>query len=181
MNLYYLDEAGFSLALPVTYTWSRCGSHNRLRVPTRWGSHGRLNLIGALSWMDKRLHFELLEGSVTSDRVIHFIDRLTRNATCSRVSVVVLDNAGFHKSAKVQAEQPSWETRGVFLRFLPPYCPHLNPIEGLSKRIKAFLLPRRCYDSLAQLRQAVVEVLDVLGAINVNSTVGSAYSDPHNE
>ncbi len=30
------------------------------------------------------------------------------------------------------------------------------------------------YDSLAQLRQAVVEVLDVLGAINVNSTVGSA-------
>ncbi len=125
MNLYYLDEVGFSLALPVTYTWSRCGSHNRLRVPTRWGSHGRLNLIGALSWMDKRLHFELLEGSVTSDRVIHFIDRLTRNATCSRVSVVVLDNAGFHKSAKVQAERPSWETRGVFLRFLPPYSdPH---------------------------------------------------------
>lgn len=174
MSLYYLDEVGFSLSLPVTYTWSRRGSHNRLRVPTRWGSHGRLNLIGALSWGDQRLHFELLEGSVTSERVVHFIERLTRDATCSRVSVVVLDNAGFHKSAKVQAERPGWEERGVFLRFLPPYCPHLNPIEGLWKRLKAFLLPRRCYDSLAQLRQAVVEVLDVLGAINVNSTVGSA-------
>ena len=98
--MYYLDEVGFSLALPVTYTWSRRGSHNRLRVPTRWGSHGRLNLIGALSWEDQRLHFKLLEGSVSSERVIGFIDRLTRDATCSRVSVVVLDNAGFHKGSK---------------------------------------------------------------------------------
>lgn len=38
LTLYYLDEIGFSLALPLTYTWSERGSANRLRVPTRWGS-----------------------------------------------------------------------------------------------------------------------------------------------
>ncbi len=34
----------------------------------RWGSHGRLNLIGALAWgKEKRtLHFELVEESVKS-------------------------------------------------------------------------------------------------------------------
>jgi 3-hydroxyacyl-CoA dehydrogenase len=62
-----------------------------------------LNLVGALSWPDKRLHFELLEGSVTSERVIAFITALTKNAKSGRLSVVVLDNAGFHTSKLVRA------------------------------------------------------------------------------
>lgn len=174
MTLYYLDEVGFSLALPVTYTWSRRGSKNRLRVPTRWGSSGRLNLIGALSWSDKRLHFELLEGSVTSERVIAFVTALTKDAKAGRVTVVVLDNAGFHISKLVQAARQVWEERDVFVRHLPPYSPHLNPIEALWKRLKAFLLPRRRYASVAELRHAVLEVLALLGALQVNSCLGGA-------
>lgn len=143
-------------------------------MPSRWGSQGRLNLIGALSWPKRQLHFELLEGSVTSERVSSFIEALTRNATGERVTVVVLDNAGFHTSGKLQAKRPTWEKRQVFLRHLPPYCPHLNPIEALWKRLKAFLLPRRCYGSVAELKQAVLEVLDLLGAVRVNSYVGGA-------
>ena len=165
---------GFSLSLPITYTWSKRGSRNRLRVPTRWGSSGRLNLIGALSWQDQRLHFNVLEGSVTSERVVAFIEALTGDATAERVTVVVLDNASFHTSGKVKAARPGWEERSVHIRHLPPYCPHLNPIEALWKRLKSFLLPRRCYDSLAQLKQAVLDVLDLLGAVRVGSSVGGA-------
>lgn len=165
---------GFSLALPVTYTWSRRGSNNRLRVPTRWGSSGRLNLLGALSWSDKRLHFELLGGNVTGERVIAFITALTKHAKAGRVTVVVLDNAGFHVSKLVQAARPLWEERDVYLRHLPPYSPHLNPIEALWKRLKAFLLPRRLYGSVADLRRAVLEVLELLGAVQINSSVGGA-------
>jgi hypothetical protein len=36
------------------------------------------------------------------------------------------------------------------------------------------LLPRRCYDSATQLKQALLEVLHLLGAIRVNSSVGEA-------
>lgn len=174
MTLYYLDEVGFGLALPITYTWSKRGSRNRLRVPSRWGSHGRMNLIGALSWHDQRLHFDVVAGSVTSDKVIAFVEALTEGACAERVTVVVLDNAAFHTSAVVSKQRAVWEQKNVFLRHLPPYCPHLNPIEALWKRLKAFLLPRRCYDSLAQLKQAVFEVLNLLGAIRVHSSVGSA-------
>lgn len=170
LTLYYLDEVGFSLALPVTYTWSKRGSANRLRVPTRWGSQGRLNLLGAFSWRDRRLHFDLVQSSITSEHVIAFIDALTRNATSERVTVVVLDNAGFHISGKVRAMRPAWAVRGAFLRYLPPYCPHLNPIEALWKQLKAFLLPRRCYGSIAELRRAVLEALDLLKASRVNSS-----------
>lgn len=169
-----MDEVGFGLSLPTTYTWSQRGSRNRLSVPTRWGSSGRLNLIGALSWQDQRLHFDLVESSVNSEKVIAFVEALTEDATEEHITVIVLDNAAFHTSAVVKKQHAVWEQKNVFVRHLPPYSPHLNPIEALWKRLKAFLLPRRCYDSLAQLKQAVLEVLDLLGAVRVHSSVGGA-------
>ena len=42
----------------------------------------------------------------------------------------------------------------------PSYCPHLNPIEGVWRRLKGFLMPRRFYDSLAELKQAVLSALE---------------------
>ena len=176
MTLLYLDEVGFSLALPVSYTWSKRGLKNRLRVPMRWGSHGRLNLIGALAWGKERrtLHFELVEQSVKSEHVVAFIDALAENAVGNQLTVVVLDNARFHTSTQVKEKRSLWEDRGVFLRYLPPYAPHLNPIEALWKHLKSFLLPRRCYAAVAQLKQAVLEALYLLGAIRLNSNVGEA-------
>ena len=164
------------MALPVSYTWSKRGSRNRLRVPTRWGSQGRLNLIGALAWgKEKRiLHVELLEESVKSAHMVAFIDELARNAPADHLTVIVLDNASFHTAASVRERRQGWEEKNVLLRYLPPYAPHLNPIEALWKHLKCFLLPRRCYDSVTQLRKAMLEALDLLGAIRVNSSVGEA-------
>ena len=160
----------------MSYTWSPRGTKNRLRVPTRWGSQGRLNLIGALAWgKEKRtLHFELVEESVKSEHVVAFIDELARNAPPERLTVVVLDNASFHTAASVKERRPGWEEKNVLLRYLPPYAPHLNPIEALWKHLKGFLLPRRCYDSVARLKQALLEALNLLGAIRVNSSIGEA-------
>lgn len=170
MRLGFLDEVGFSLALPPTYTWSPRGSRHRLRVPTRWGSHGRINAIGVL-WRGEEdaLWYRLLEGSITSVEVIEFLEGVAASCTPESLTVVVMDNAGFHKSKLVQQKRPSWEERGLFLRFLPPYCPFLNLIEGLWKRLKAFLLPRRCYASVTDLQQAVVAAFALLGAVEVSS------------
>jgi putative transposase len=46
-------------------------------------------------------------------------------------------------------------------------CPHLNLIEGVWKRLKGFLMPRRYYDSLAELKQAVLNALRLLGAVEL--------------
>ncbi|PTA68608.1 hypothetical protein C8263_07400 [Deinococcus arcticus] len=40
----------------------------------------------------------------------------------------------------------------------------LNHIEAVWRRLKGFLLPRRCYDSVAQLRDALCVALTALGA-----------------
>ena len=70
--------------------------------------------------------------------------------------VVVLDNAPFHTAGAVEERRPGWEAKGLRLCYLPAYCPHLNLIEGVWRRLKGFLMPRRFYDSLAELRQAVL-------------------------
>ncbi len=62
----------------------------------------------------------------------------------------------------------------MFLGYLPPYAPHLNPIEALWKHLESFLLPKRCYNAVIQLKQAVLEALHLLGVIRVNSSVGKA-------
>ena len=157
---------GFGLALGTTYSWSPSGRKTTLKVPTRWSSHGRLNLVGALEVYGTKqtLCYEALETSVKSTTILAFLDRLADTCSPDGLSVVVLDNATFHRAKAVQEKRADWERKGLYLRFLPPYCPHLNLIECLWKRLKAFLLPRRFYDALKDLRAAVTQALGLLGA-----------------
>ena len=75
---------------------------------------------------------------------------------------MVLDNVRFHKAANIKAKEPQWQAKGLFLRYLPPYSPQLNPIEALWRVLRGFLLPRRLYDSLKDLKEAVFSVLATL-------------------
>ncbi len=56
--------------------------------------------------------------------------------------------------------------------------PHLNLIEGVWRILKGFLMPRRFYDSLAELKQAVLHGLRLLGAVEVQCQVGDTYMSP---
>ena len=46
--------------------------------------------------------------------------------------------------------------------YLPRYSPHLNPMEGVWRRIKGFLMPKRFYPTVVELRAAVTQVLRLL-------------------
>ena len=82
--------------------------------------------------------------------------------------VVVLDNAPFHKAGAIQEARAGWEAEGLRAAYhLPAYCPHLNLIEGVWRRLKGFLMPRRFYDSLEELNQAVLSALRLLGAVEL--------------
>jgi hypothetical protein len=51
-------------------------------------------------------------------------------------------------------------------------CPHLNLIEGVWRRLKGFLMPRRFYDSVAELKEACMGALRMLGAVEVQCSLG---------
>ena len=97
-----------------------------------------------------------------------YLDALSEEAERGRKPVVVvLDRAPFHTAGAVREARAGWEAKGLRLYYLPSYCPHLNPIEGVWRRVKRFLMPRRFYDSLAELKQAVLSALNLLGAVEI--------------
>lgn len=139
-------------------------------MPTRRGNAGRLNLLGTLSLWDaeETLEYCLLEGNCHKSDVVAYLDALAKQAEqTTTFTVIVLDNATFHRAKEVQAKRDGWEAQGLYLRYLPSYCPQLNLIEGVWRRLKGFLMPRRYYNSLADLREALLAALALLQAVNL--------------
>ena len=89
-----------------------------------WGAKGRTNVIGALlggalltvSLFSTTINTQIFGAWVIQD----LIPKLPQN------SVVVMDNASFHKGADMIK---ALEDAGHTLLYLPPYSPDLNPIE----------------------------------------------------
>jgi putative transposase len=120
-----------------------------------------------LDFAADKLLYRDLEGSCDAIKCEAFLERLAEQADPRGLTVVVLDNARFHKAQNIKAKEAVWQAKGLFLRYLPPYSPQLNPIEALWRVLKGFLLPRRLYASLKDLNKAVLSVLTTLGAISV--------------
>ena len=122
---------------------------------------------------DERLEYRMLEGSCDPGEVLLYLDALAEKAQREDEScVVVLDNAPFHTAGVVREREEEWEARGLVLYRLPAYCPHPNLIEGVWRRLKGFLMPRRFYDSVADLKQAVLRGLRLLGAVEIQCSLG---------
>ncbi len=135
----------------------------------------RVNLIGTLrvEGGNERLQYRVVEGPCRTGEVVGYLDALAGEAEDSRKeTVVVLDNAPFHTAKAVKERRPVWEAKGLRLYYLPAYCPHLNLIEGVWRRVKGFLMPRRFYDSVSELKQAVLHALRLLGAVEIHIQLG---------
>jgi len=71
---------------------------------------------------------------------------------------VFLDNARYHHAGLVQdwLVQPG---RRIKLHFIPPYCPHLNPIERLWGIMHKHLTHNKCYASYREFAEAALQFL----------------------
>lgn len=95
------------------------------------------------------MEYRVLEGSCDREEVLGCLDALAERASPAKPCMVVLDNAPFHTAGVVREREAAWEARGLRLYRLPAYCVHLNLIEGVWRRLKGFVMPRRFYDSVA--------------------------------
>lgn len=75
-----------------------------------------------------------------------------------RVIHVFLDNARYHHAASVR-EWLAEPGRRIKLRFIPPYCPHLNPIERLWGLMHRNVTHNRCYPAFADFCNATLAFL----------------------
>ncbi len=77
----------------------------------------------------------VFEGSCTTEVVDAYFGKVLLPAI-PKNSIIVLDNASFHKSPSTQKLV---ESAGCKLLFLPPYSPDLNPIEHIWSAFKRSL------------------------------------------
>jgi transposase len=132
--IIYLDESGFEPDYPQEYAWSArgqavYGERSSQRRP-------RQNLLAARQ-VDALLAPMIITGSVTADVFeVWLAEHLCREL--SAPSVLILDNARFHRPDVVRAIA---EAAGHRVLFLPPYSPDFNKIEhdfAALKRILAY-------------------------------------------
>ncbi|AST08045.1 IS630 family transposase [Anoxybacillus flavithermus] len=96
--------------------------------------------------------------------MIHDFLRLLKEKYVGRFTVLVLDNARIHHANMVQAFLDGEEGNAFHFIFLPPYSPHLNPIERLWKWMKDEVIANVLHQgqndiarSIARLEQYVLQ------------------------
>jgi len=95
----------------------------------------------------------LYTGTMNSELFNHYLEHCLL-PELEQGTVVIMDNASFHKS---ELTEQLIKDKGCRLLFLPPYSPELNPIEKiwavLKSQIRRF---RSQFDSLEETRHVTV-------------------------
>jgi putative transposase len=158
IQLKYLDESGFCLWSPVSYSYSLTGQQKRMEQ-TRIVHGKRISILGL--WQPgKGFEYGLTQGGFNSLTYIELMNWIADRAAktlqeTGQVTVVVQDNGSLHKSKITQAQWKRWEEQGMILFFLAPYCSEMNPIEGEWHQLKAHEMAGQMFDNAYDLAIAV--------------------------
>ncbi|WP_245936061.1 IS630 family transposase [Suttonella ornithocola] len=141
--IVYLDECGFKAFDHRPYGYSTKGEV--CHGSDNWHLKNQSNAIGAII-NGELFALRLYDGSINSDIFSHWV-REALLPELPKNSVIVMDNAAFHKRSDIQA---IIEEHGHEIVWLPPYSPDLNPIEKMWAWIKQIRKEWRmdCIDTL---------------------------------
>ena len=129
IDLYYADESHVCTSGYVPYGWQF--KDENVFIPSE--KSARLNIFGMITRGNQYKGF-MTQESINADKVSDFLDKMSFQVR--KRNFVVLDNATVHRNAKLKELRSIWESRGLFLFFLPPYSPELNLAETLWRILK---------------------------------------------
>lgn len=162
IDLKYLDEAGFCLKSPVSYSYSRIGQQKRLeQVPTR-GS--RISILGL--WQpDQTFESALAQGGFQGESYIKIRNWIAEKAArqleqTGRFTVVVQDNSSIHQRDLVPQHWQRWQEQGLLLFFLPPYSSQMNRIEDQWHQLKTHEIAGQMFEDEYDLAMAVIKGME---------------------
>ena len=167
--LKYLDESGFSLWAPVSYSYSRIGEQKRLeQTAMRLGS--RISILGI--WEPgEQFDYALAQRGFKSDSYIKVMDWQAQKARqrledTGQLTVIVQDNGPIHTSHATHAQWTKWHAQGLLLFMLPKYCSEMNPIESEWHQLKTHEMRGQMFDNEYDL------ALEVMAAVEARSLKG---------
>lgn len=162
IDLLFLDESGFSLWSPVSYSYFFEGQQKSLEQTRRRGK--RVSILGI--WQPQvRFEYGLAIGSFRSQSYIKMMDAQAQVAAevfeqTGRIRVIAQDGGPIHKSQAVQAKLPEWEAQGLYIFYLAKYCSEMNPIEGEWQRLKEDEIAGQMFEDEIDLAFAVMDAVE---------------------
>ncbi len=118
IELKYLDEAGFCLESPVSYSYSQVGEQKRMEQHRqKYGS--RISILGL--WQPgKGFEYALAQGGFKGKSYIKVMDWVAEKAEKTltregRITVVVQDNGSLHTSLLVSQQRERWQQQGLYI------------------------------------------------------------------
>jgi transposase len=112
-------------------------------------------------------HFQLILPHCNADNFQVFLNEFSKENP-NELKIMVLDNGRFHKAKKLIIPE------NIFLVFLPPYSPELNPAEKIwAKYKRAF--SNKFYKSLEDIEDFITGVVSTTSKKEVMSICGFSY------
>lgn len=135
-HLVYVDESGCDRRVGSRRTaWSPVGV-TPVQI-TQFRREQRYQILPAYT-QDGIVLVRVFQGSTDATVFEDFVEQLLHH--CNKwpdpKSVLVMDNASFHYTARLKE---ICSEAGVKLLYLPPYSPDLNPIEEMFAELKCFI------------------------------------------
>jgi putative transposase len=160
IDLKYLDEAGFCLWSPVSYSYSQIGQQ-KVMEQTRKQYGSRISILG-LWQAGESFEYGLVQGGFKGKSYIKVMDWVAQKAAfklkeTGQLTVVVQDNSPIHKSQEVRACWSGWAKQGLLLFFLPPYCSDMNEIETQWHQLKSHEIAGQMFDNEYDLAMSVIQ------------------------
>ncbi len=161
-EVWYFDEAGFSLTACLPYAWQPVGE--RIEMESRGNQGKRQNVLGFMRWDGGDFYAAAFEGSINNHVVSGCFRAFAESKKGGKPKLIILDNAPAHRGEEFEEELEELEKMGIFVKFLPSYSPELNLIELLWQKIKYEWLPLDIYGSYQTMCDGLFEVLKGIGS-----------------
>ena len=148
-ELVAIDEASFQLTTTYKRIWFPKGK--RPKGAFFW-SNKKLITFGALT-STHEFYYDFYD-SQNSLTFRHFLREVFAWLNPSKKYVLILDNAGFHKTQCVKNLINEYEGR-IIVEHIPPYSPELNPIETCWKVTKNQVTKSQYFKTIESMQESL--------------------------
>jgi len=148
-EIIFMDSCHPSMATKVTHGWIRKGQDKPIGTTA---SRTRINLVGALNLNNIGSPIVASYERIDGETIVDFLHFVRKHTKIKGFIYLILDQAGYHKSADVISTAKMLNIR---LIYLPPYSPNLNPIERLWKVMNEYARNNRFFETANDFRLAI--------------------------
>jgi transposase len=149
--VYFADAVHPEYQTKPAFGWVKAGSHPAIMTTP---GRGRVNIHGALNLETFDAPF-VEPTTVDGASAVQLLAKIEARNPGKRLIHVIWDNAAYHKGPDVRNFLARTGCR-IHLIQLPPYCPHLNPIERLWAVMHQCVTHNRHYPTQKQFADAIL-------------------------